>query len=309
YHGWQVDASGKVTRVPSLLPGRSIPANARVRRLPVVEADGLVWAFPGGDEAAAAAAPTPRVYYMAAGEPSRARFGYIDLDVDSCLLVENFLDPAHLPFTHDTTIGRRENATAMGMTDVKFTEHGVRGVQTTPDRPDLVESHFEFRAPIGVHLLFKMKSGESDQTFYPVPTRRGHCRFFWFQRFAFLARADSFFLTRWLADWYFPRYNARVVGEDYAMLKAQQERLALGANAMNSPVAADLLIKTYRNYWRKAMKVNGGPYFKGYSTDMEDIHLAAGCGGGCGDSGTHSKSVEEVLADEKGSGEVTIHAE
>ncbi|KAI9338974.1 Rieske [2Fe-2S] iron-sulfur domain-containing protein [Zopfochytrium polystomum] len=285
YHGWQVDATGSVVRVPSLLPGRKIPANAKVKRFPTHEADGLVWIWPG-NPADAEKVPKPSVFFPAGPMAMTPKFGYIDLDIDHCLLVENFLDPAHLPFTHEKTIGKRSNATAMGMS-LEFTENGCKGTQSTPERPDMIRSHFEFRPPIGVHLHFEMKSGLADQCFFPVPTRKGHCRFLWFQRFPFLAKFDSFFLTRWLVDWYFPSYNKKIVMEDYAMLVAQQERLALGANAMNSPVNADLLIKTYRNWWRKAMKVDGGPFFKGYSNDIEDIHLDS-CSGGCGTGGKKS---------------------
>jgi hypothetical protein len=58
------------------------------------------------------------------------------------------------------------------------------------------------------------------------------------------------------------RFNKQVLLQDYEMLSGQQKRLAKGANSMNSPVAADLMVKTYRNWWRKAMKKDGGPWFK-----------------------------------------------
>lgn len=60
------------------------------------------------------------------------------------------------------------------------------------------------------------------------------------------------------------------------MLKGQQDRLIKGANAMNSPVAADSLIKAYRNWWRMAFgKPANQPWFKGYpkTGDIEDLCL------------------------------------
>ena len=49
------------------------------------------------------------------------------------------------------------------------------------------------------------------------------------------------------------------------------KRLSKGADAMNCPVASDLMIKIYRNWWRITMKKN--PWFSGYSDDIEDILL------------------------------------
>ena len=114
YHGWQFDAgSGNVTKIPSNPTSKKIPANAYVRKYPTKETDGLVWVsypiyifnmwlsefnvlkiWPGNVEDSVNA-PEPKVYH-ASGGPSKPRFGYVDLDIDHCLLVENFLDPAHV---------------------------------------------------------------------------------------------------------------------------------------------------------------------------------------------------------------------
>ncbi|KAJ3277537.1 hypothetical protein HDU76_010324 [Blyttiomyces sp. JEL0837] len=290
YHGWSFDTKGQCVKVPSLMPGKSIPANAKIRKYPTHEVDGIVWVWPGNVEDCEKA-DRPKSYHAAGGD-IKPRFGYMDLDIDHCLLVENFLDPAHLPFTHDTTIGKRKNATAMSVS-CEFVPTGIKGLQTTPERPDLIVTEFEFRPPICVALKFQVNGTVMDQTFYPVPTTKGNCRFFWFQRFGFLSFLESNFITRALLDWYFPSYNRKVVMEDYAMLIGQQKRLARGANAMNSPVSADLMIKVYRNWWRKAMKKGGGPYFKGYSTDIEDIVLN-GCAASCGSkSGKREDLVED----------------
>ncbi|KAJ3078567.1 hypothetical protein HDU99_000519, partial [Rhizoclosmatium hyalinum] len=183
-----------------------------------------------------------------------------------------------LPFTHEKTIGKRENATHMTMTcnfiDKSTEGHGIgiEGLASTPDRPDLKTlQKFQFFGPCLVALDF---GDVGDQTFYSVPTRKGHCHFVYIQRFSFLQFLEKSFWGRWILDWYNPQYTHKILMEDYAMLKGQQDRLLAGANAMNSPVAADLMIKTYRNWWRKVMKrEDGGPWFAGYSTDMEDIFL------------------------------------
>ncbi|KAJ3095204.1 hypothetical protein HDU97_007155 [Phlyctochytrium planicorne] len=299
YHGWQFDAEGQVTKIPSLLEGKRIPANAKVRKYPTFEDKYFVWIWPG-DKDVCARTPDPKPFFKAE-TAANARFGYYDFDIDHCLfskspsqakiyrtqlsLVENFLDPAHLPFTHDTTISNRSQITPLGMS-LEFTPQGtIRGKESTPERPDRIQLEFEFKPPCAVSLLI---GKNSDQV-------------------------GILLLSYKIARWNFNavsiicRYNYKVTFEDYAMLVGQQKRLARGANAMNSPVAADILIKTYRNWWRKAMKKK--PYFAGYSEDIEDMVLN-GCSAsvrgemGCGSEKKNSKKkipedmdFEEVDAD------------
>ncbi|KAI8838116.1 Rieske [2Fe-2S] iron-sulfur domain-containing protein [Chytridium lagenaria] len=284
YHGWTFNNEGKVDHIPSLLAGKRIPANAKVRKYPTHESDEWVWVWPGDLEK-----------YL------KPRYGYEDLDIDHSLLVENFLDPAHIPFTHDTTIGKRSMATALTMS-LDFTPEGtIHGIRSTPDRPDMSVGEFEFRPPCCVALKFHLNDKINDQTFYAIPLEKGKCRFIYLQRFSFLQFMESNFILKAFMDWWAPKYNHKVLMEDYAMLKGQQERLLKGANAMNSPVAADIMIKTYRNWWRKAIRKNGGPYFKGYSNDIEDIVLN-GCASKCGPSASASKDTANTfMTDEEDS--------
>ncbi|KAI9206221.1 Rieske [2Fe-2S] iron-sulfur domain-containing protein [Polychytrium aggregatum] len=254
YHGWQYDTDGKVSHIPSLLKDRSIPANAKVQTYPAHEADGWVWVWPGTLEDMQDV-PKPKLYHPWGGD-LKAISGYVDLDIDHSLLLENFLDPSHLPFTHDTTIGNRKLASAMTI-DCQFHGKFIRGLQVNPDCPENITAEFEFHPPI--------------LSLYCIPTRKGHCRFIYEQRLSFFDTVFRIPVVGSLVGWYFPGFIKKILMEDYAMLTGQQERLAMGANAMNSPVAADLMIKTYRNWWRKAMKKN--PWFKGYSDDIEDIVL------------------------------------
>ncbi|KAI9345654.1 Rieske [2Fe-2S] iron-sulfur domain-containing protein, partial [Obelidium mucronatum] len=275
YHGWQFSTDGVCSKVPS---SSKIPTNAKVRKYPAVESEGFIWIWPG-DLEAVNKVPKPVIYFPKLKEEWVPRIGYEVLDIDASLLNENFLDPAHLPFTHDTTIGKRGNSTIMNITcefiDKTNEGHGIgiQGSVSQPERPDLmkIQQKFQFMGPCIVSLDF---GDLGDQTFYSIPTRKGHCHFVYIQRFSFMQFLEKQFWGRWILDWYNPSYVRKILMEDYEMLKGQQERLAVGANAMNSPVAADLMIKTYRNWWRKVMKrEDGGPWFAGYSSDIEDICL------------------------------------
>ncbi|KAI8835883.1 Rieske [2Fe-2S] iron-sulfur domain-containing protein [Chytridium lagenaria] len=150
--------------------------------------------------------------------------------------------------------------TAMTM-DCIFTPSGtLHGTSSTPNRPTSPPVRFEFIPPCTVNMALP---DFSEQTVYCVPTQKGHVRFFWIQRFTPLAFADYFFCDEMGVGLF--------AQEDYAMLVGQQKNLARGANAMNSPVAADIMIKTYRNWWRRAIKKN--PYFQGYVFPPLFFHL------------------------------------
>lgn len=47
YHGWVFESDGRCSRIPADQPGVPIPAQARLTMLPVVEASGFIWIFPG----------------------------------------------------------------------------------------------------------------------------------------------------------------------------------------------------------------------------------------------------------------------
>ncbi|KAJ3262594.1 hypothetical protein HK103_000123 [Boothiomyces macroporosus] len=277
YHGWQYDIDGACSKIPSLLEGRKIPANAKVRKYPTVESDGWVWIWPGNIQDSQAC-PKPSFPTYWENFDMTPTVQYIDLDIDGSLLMENFLDPSHIPFTHAGTIGKRSMATPLKM-NFEFHPDKIVGKSETPERKDDSENYFVFRAPHNVTVAFrdpKQPNMKMDQLFYGIPTTKGHCRFILVQRFGFLQKLEAIPLMRWILKSSFEKYNKKIVMEDYAMLKGQQDRLAAGANAMNSPVAADLMIKTYRNWWRAAMKKK--PWFAGYSNDIEDIVLD-GCNG------------------------------
>ncbi|KAJ3290127.1 hypothetical protein HDU79_003490 [Rhizoclosmatium sp. JEL0117] len=264
FHGWQFETNGVCSKVPSQ---SRIPGNAKVRPYPTI------WP---GDKDRAAVSPKPSWYFQE-DRPWIHRVGMTSLDIDAFLMNENFLDPVHLNFTHDSTVGKRENATATTIScdfiDRKAEGRGIgiAGKVSTPDRPDLRKQIIHFMPPCIVSVTVVDRF---DQTFYCVPTRKGHCNFVYVQRFGFLQFLENNFLGRWILDWRYPILNRQIIMEDYEMLKGLQERLAEGASGMNSPIAADLMIRTFRN-WRKKVngRQDGGPWFKGFSEDMEDLLL------------------------------------
>ena len=130
YHGWKIDGSGKVVEIPALMEDKSIPSNAKARSYPVFEQDGVAYVWPGLTSDASA---TPPRDASDEGTPLADKSsGFVmsalclDLPIDHALMIENLLDPAHIPFAHEGTIGSRKRVERLEMS-ISKTPNGFRG--------------------------------------------------------------------------------------------------------------------------------------------------------------------------------------
>jgi vanillate O-demethylase monooxygenase subunit len=109
YHGLCYDATGQCVRVPSHPDGK-IPPQARLRPVPLIERDGIVWVWPG-DPAKAEATPPPRLPELASPDWDTADVGGpMAVPANALLLIENLLDITHFYPLHDGNIGDIENS-------------------------------------------------------------------------------------------------------------------------------------------------------------------------------------------------------
>jgi phenylpropionate dioxygenase-like ring-hydroxylating dioxygenase large terminal subunit len=109
YHGLCYDTTGQCVRVPSH-PDGHIPPGARLRAVPLIEQDGLVWVWPG-DPAKSDTSRPPCVPEMANDEWDTADVnGAMHVPANSLLLIENLLDITHFYPLHDGNIGDIENS-------------------------------------------------------------------------------------------------------------------------------------------------------------------------------------------------------
>ena len=100
YHGLKFDPSGACVEIPGQ---ERIPDKVRVRHYPVVERDRLVWIWMGEP---AAADPSKIADFSLNTDPAwRAVFGYLKIDADYRLILDNFLDLTHVGYVHVGTIG------------------------------------------------------------------------------------------------------------------------------------------------------------------------------------------------------------
>lgn len=121
YHGWQYDASGACTHIPSLPEGSTIPRKARAVACRVEERYGLVWV--AMDEPAG---PVPGFPKGEWDDPTYRGFLACRYTWRSSAgrAVENFMDVSHFPFVHEGILGSRD-ATLVGQHHVVPTHDGL----------------------------------------------------------------------------------------------------------------------------------------------------------------------------------------
>lgn len=109
YHGLRYDLTGRCVEIPAQ-PNRPIPENARLRRLPIKENEGLIWIWPGDPDQSEnlQVPPTPEIV----DQTKDVAFSVnpIIVEANYVLLIENLLDTTHFYPLHDGNIGDQSNS-------------------------------------------------------------------------------------------------------------------------------------------------------------------------------------------------------
>ena len=108
YHGWRFSFSGACVEVPVLGGGCGTSAESpSVQSFPVQEQDGWVWVYVGHDRCPKPSTPPPK--FPAPSVPSRVSLLRMSLPVKARmdLAVDNFIDPAHVPYVHHRLFRQR----------------------------------------------------------------------------------------------------------------------------------------------------------------------------------------------------------
>jgi phenylpropionate dioxygenase-like ring-hydroxylating dioxygenase large terminal subunit len=101
YHGWRFGADGRCAAIPSLTEGQSFDlSRIRVRRIPAVESQGLVFVWMAGDvrHDIDPSEPPPVFPPTAGGPPKLTLSMTFDAHIDHAVV--GLMDPAHGPFVH-----------------------------------------------------------------------------------------------------------------------------------------------------------------------------------------------------------------
>jgi len=98
YHGWQFDSTGACTKIPQGTPETTTKAGATT--LPSMVCGDLIWAFFSAAQTGERGSidETPWDLYPYLSDTMNKTFYHRELAYSWDVLVENFMDPAHIPF-------------------------------------------------------------------------------------------------------------------------------------------------------------------------------------------------------------------
>lgn len=190
YHGWRFGPDGRCVEIPALEDTAQIPARAALSRpAQVTERDGLVWLAPLPPRAPLPEL-TPGVSLRGEGIAT-VRLPVLRVEANAAMLIDNFLDEAHLPFVHAATIGgagpepiSRADVARHGLSFTAVREHTFTNL-TDPavrdgSRPTVQRRRMTYRyqAPLTATLLLEYLDAEGWQflTFVITPEDERGCR-------------------------------------------------------------------------------------------------------------------------------------
>jgi len=101
YHGLQFDRTGTCTKNPH--GSGTVPPRAHIRAYPVAERHGAIWVWMG--DPAAADPETIMDLYFVEAEGLAGTTGYLKINADYQLVIDNLLDLTHGTYLHLDTVG------------------------------------------------------------------------------------------------------------------------------------------------------------------------------------------------------------
>jgi nitrite reductase/ring-hydroxylating ferredoxin subunit len=291
YHGWQFDGGGECTFLPQLATNATIPKKAclNLRDCRIVE--GIVWVWMGSHP------PTKDVPKQGDGlDPLTGhRKGFflndfqIDLPYDHSYLVENLIDPAHIPISHDRTPGggRREKAEAYDMVVDKESigSSGFTGRYRLESQQQKGDPYFElqFEAPGIIRQQGFPKGKDSPIRFgaamHCMPLALGRSRLL-FRAYVGGGLPPLLRLMIGLKPEFLRHLNScKILEQDAGLITTQEDYFKrcpdrrLQDDFILLP-SSDLFVKVYRRWLDQVG--HGMPWFQGLATrsDNVDDHLS-----------------------------------
>ncbi len=257
YHGWTFTGAGNCDRIPQQLPDAKAETSRRAcaTSLPTTVRQGLLFIYPGTVEKAANT-PVPILPMLEGVMDEWVLLNtFRDLPYDAATLLENVLDPSHLPYTHHGNVGKRSNASPVELEIVTSDKNGFTGTWAEgPRKGTLGRQDTTFIAPnLMWHDLTSKQLGRTMTVVYATPTRKGECRIFARFPFQFASKLPAFFIKA-TPQWYSHINNNAILEDDQVFLHHQErylEKLGGGekfSQAFYLPTKADVLVFAYRQW-------------------------------------------------------------
>ena len=226
-----------------------------LKSLPTNEAQGLLFVYPGEPENA----PKTRLPLPFPLEESFDEWiclnTFRDIPYDALTLLENVIDPSHIPYTHHRTVGNRANVSPV---DLEVNDKGKYGFSGTwkegPRRGTLGRQDTTFMAPnLLWHDLTSKQFGRTLTVVYATPISKGYCRLFARFPFKFSSKIPGFFI-KLTPRWYSHLGQNTVLEDDQIFLHYQERYLESVGGSANFgkgfylPTAADRFVVELRKW-------------------------------------------------------------
>jgi phenylpropionate dioxygenase-like ring-hydroxylating dioxygenase large terminal subunit len=226
YHGWAFSGSGDCERIPQQVNGHTAESSRRacVQSLPIQIQQGLLFVYPGQLERAAYT-PVPLVDPIAESPEDWVILdGFRDLPYDVLTLLENVLDPSHLPYTHHRSVGNRSNAGPVELEVTQLSKQGFTGIwEEGPRQGKLGTQTTTFIAPgLMWHDLTSRQFGRTLTVVYATPIRKGECRIFARFPFQFTSKIPGWMMSH--TPTWFSHFSQNAILEDDQIFLHFQER-------------------------------------------------------------------------------------
>ncbi|KAH6804534.1 translocon at the inner envelope membrane of chloroplasts 55-II [Perilla frutescens var. frutescens] len=272
YHGWQFEGNGKCVKIPQLSEGAKIPESACVKTYEIKDSQGVIWIWMSHK--------TPPNLEKIPWFENFERPGFRDISTihelpyDHSILLENLMDPAHVPISHDRTdfTAKREDAAALFFEVTERTDRGFAGRwgrEKDRSTPNYIPNFLRFEAPCVLQNNREIidKNGEKHYfsgLFLCRPSGQGKSMLI--VRFGNTRKPPL--LLKLFPQWYLHQNASKVFEQDMGFLSSQNEILMkekvptrqLYINLRSS----DTWVAEYRKWMDKVG--HGMPYHFGHNT-------------------------------------------
>ena len=285
YHGWAFDSQGSCTRIPQMDTSEKscrirCSTEACVKAYPTKVEKGIVFMWPWSESLPSTASEEwTQPEFMMKDTGENATTYTRDFPYGWDMLVENLIDPAHIPWAHHGLQGKRTDALPINMTSASsYGPHGFTFTFEDRTMGMLRKGHADFKAPYVINYL-----GNYDATPTPfklsvicIPTRPGWSRAIIFSREASIqsenikekdkeikpqkAKLSSQLFRKVfsiLPTWLLHQLSHKFLDSDLAFLHYQQYELEKRSESNSNnlpyfiPARCDLCVATFRKWIRQ----------------------------------------------------------
>jgi phenylpropionate dioxygenase-like ring-hydroxylating dioxygenase large terminal subunit len=256
YHGWAFSGSGNCEHIPQQVEDGVAQTSKRAcaTSFKTAIAQGLLFVYPGNADNADKVT-VPIIEAMEESSEWICLNTFRDVPYDAFTLLENVIDPSHVPYTHHNTVGKRTNAAPVELKVTHSDKQGFQGVwEEGPRKGALGTQYTNFVAPCLMwHDLTSKQFGRTLTVVYATPIRKGECRLFARFPFKFASPIPRFFIQL-SPRWYTHLRNNNILEDDQIFLHYQERYLEnLGGSQNYSkaaylPTKADLYVSELRQW-------------------------------------------------------------